>query len=257
MQVRNNEIIVRRGETFTVSKLIQNRDGAPYIISSELSNPYWLFTVSSLRYDQKDRYILNKWLDLKDFFRFKHTQPIELSRYGLKFTDNTLPFIDLDGDGEDDDFTGDETSGYANIAIFYEKDSEGVTHYKYWEYINNIEGDYSGQWVEYKCPLITLFSNSVTSNWIEQNYYYQIKLVSGISLTEYLIDLAKTLNINVDEFSNDFYFNEILYRKIYEIDKLLLDGIDTSKPLVSIDVDYPILNPTKLYVTSNLNGGVL
>lgn len=179
MQVHNNSIIVQRGESWTMSKKIMNKDGSPYIVSSELQNPYWLVTVTSAIYEQKDRYVLNKWLNLNGFPRFKHTQPIELAKYGLKFTDNTLPFIDLDGDGENDDFTGDETSGYANIAIFYEKDLDGVTSYKYWEYINNIEGNYEGQWVSYECPIVTSFTKEITSQWKEQNYFYSITLVAG------------------------------------------------------------------------------
>lgn len=179
MQVRNNEISVQRGESWTMSKKIQNKDGSPFIVSSELTNPYWLVTIASARYEQKDRYILNKWLELSNFPRFKYTQPIELAKYGLKFSDNTLPFIDFDEDGDNNDFAGDETSGYSNIAIFYEKDSNGVISYKYWEYINNIEGDYDGNWVDYECPIVTTFSHKITNQWVEQNYYYSITLVTG------------------------------------------------------------------------------
>ena len=150
MQVRNNEITVQRGESWTMSKKIRNKDGSPFIVSSELANPYWLVTIASVRYEQKDRYILNKWLELSNCPRFKYTQPIELAKYGLKFSDNTLPFIDLDEDGDNNDFTGDETSGYSNIAIFYEKDFNGVISYKYWEYINNIEGDYDAEYELFK-----------------------------------------------------------------------------------------------------------
>lgn len=177
MQVRNNELIVTRGESFTMSKKVQNRDGSPYIISSELENPHFLITVSSSLYDVNDRYVLNKWLNLKNFPRFKHTQPVDLSRYGLTFNDNTLPFIDLDGDGKNNDFTGDETSGYANIAIFYEKDQNGVTKYKYWEYNDNIEGNYGGRWVDYECPIVTTYSSDDTKLWDIGTYFYQILLV--------------------------------------------------------------------------------
>lgn len=216
MQVRNNEITVTRGETWTMSKKIQNKDGSPYIISSRLKNPYWLVSIASSKYEQKDRYILNKWLELKDFPRFEHTQPINIRDYGLTFTDNTLPFIDNDGDGESD-FTGDETSGYSNIALFYEKDSDGVISYKYWEYIDNIEGNYDGQWVSYECPIITTFSNDITSQWQEQTYYYEISLIAGV------------LNENYHEGYDD---------KLFE----------------TIDVCHIILNPTRLFVNSRLKG---
>jgi hypothetical protein len=121
---------------------------------------------------------LNKWLRLNDFPRFKHTQPVRLADYGLKFSDNTLPFLDNDGDGEND-FTGNETSGYSNIAIFYEETVEGVRNYRYWEYIDNIEGNYDGRWVPYECPIVTSFSSDITKSWKNQNYWYQIQLINS------------------------------------------------------------------------------
>ena len=94
----NNEITVHRGETFTLNKNIQNRDGSPYIISSELSNPYFLLTVTTTRYKQENRYILSKWLDLSDFPRFYNTTPMDLwdikssaEGYTPKYT--TLPTV--------------------------------------------------------------------------------------------------------------------------------------------------------------------
>ena len=67
MKTLNNILVVHRNETFTLDKIVQNRDGSPYIVSAELENPYWLLTVSSTRYDQKDRYIQNWWLDLSNY----------------------------------------------------------------------------------------------------------------------------------------------------------------------------------------------
>lgn len=178
MQVHNNQITVTRGESWTLSKKIENQDGSPFIISSRIKEPYFLVTVASSLYNTPDRYVFNKWLELKDIPRFECTNAIRLADYGLKFSDNTLPFLDNDGNGEND-FTGDETSGYSNIAIFYEKTPEGVINYKYWEYIDNIEGNYSGRWVPYECLLVTHFGSDVTRNWISQNYYYQILLVEA------------------------------------------------------------------------------
>ena len=38
MKSFNNELIIHHGETFTIDKTVQNKDGSPYIISSELEN---------------------------------------------------------------------------------------------------------------------------------------------------------------------------------------------------------------------------
>lgn len=184
MQVRNNEVNVVRGETWTMSRRIENRDGSPFIVCSELTNPYWLITITSDYYRQSSRYIINKWLNLKDFPRFKITQPVNISDYGFSFSDKnpTLPFINQED--PEIDFTGDETTGYANVALFYEKDADGVINYKYWEYINNEKDDYEGKWVDYKCLITTTFGNNITSQWTGQNYYYSIDLVSGSKLDD-------------------------------------------------------------------------
>ena len=213
MQVRNNEITIVRGESFTMCKRIVNRDGSPYIISSRLKNPYWKITVASSLYSDNRRYSVTKWLDLSGFPRFEKTRPVKLADYGLKFSDNTFPFIDLDSDDKSD-FAGDETSGYANTAIFYEEDQNGVISYKYWEYIDNKEGNFEGRWVDYECLITTTFPYTLTSEWVEQNYLYNISLIDGI-LTEPV-------------------------QSVYDM------------PFEVIEELYPILEATRLYVKSNL-----
>lgn len=242
MLTYENEIVVRRGETWTLDKFVQNRDGSPFIISDAFKNPYWLITVTSSQYGSKNRYLFNKWLDLKSHLRFCITKPLKLSDYGLTFSDNTFPF--LNGDGTD--FTGDETSGYASSAIFYEKDSEGVISYKYWEYYNNEKDDFTGKWVDYKCPIVTSFTNEITSEWIEGNYLYQILLVDGTDLREYLKEMASRNNIPTDDPNN------VIYDNLKAINPELVEGVDLDKPILKIDYQLPILTSTKLTVQSNL-----
>ena len=83
MQTRNNEIIVHRGETWTMRKLIKNKDGSPYIISSRLNNPYWLISIASATYSQANRYVLEMWLNIDDLPRFKLTRPVELKKMSV------------------------------------------------------------------------------------------------------------------------------------------------------------------------------
>lgn len=79
METNRHSIKAYRGETFTVDKVLRNKDGSPYIISNELPNPYLLLSVSSSEYAQKDRIIRNYWLSLENFPRFTLTQPINSS----------------------------------------------------------------------------------------------------------------------------------------------------------------------------------
>lgn len=78
MKSLNNELFVHRNENFTIDKTLQNKDGSPYIISSDLPNPYFLITVANTRYVVDDRYIYSKWLKLDKLSRFKNTTPVNL-----------------------------------------------------------------------------------------------------------------------------------------------------------------------------------
>lgn len=241
MQVHNNEITVMRGETFTISKVIKNRDESPYIISSKLTNPYWLIIVSSSRYSQKNRYVFNKWLNLSHVPRFEITKPINITEVGDYSSFDNMP---LPGG-----FEGNPTMGYANKAVFYEQKSDGTKQYKYWVYNNTDENDYDGQWKDYTCTLSTLFQSKITSKWSEQQYLYSIFLVSGNSLHEYLMTVCQRLNIDT---LDDVWH---MYDQIKAIDDVYLENItDLNKPLITIDTSYTILEPTRLTVKSNAKG---
>lgn len=239
MKVFNNELIIYRGETFGIRKILKNKDGSPYIVSSELENPYWLITVSDNIYSQNGRYIYRKWLNLKDEVRFINTKAVDLKSLGYSNWNAVLP----------GGYEGDETAGYANVALFF-IETNGVKEYKYWKYYNTDEDDYTGDWEEYSCKILTMFRNDVTKNWVEKNYYYSIFLVSGESTEDYLTNTAERLDIDVSLDAVD------LYSQIKLVDEYLVKDIDLEKPIVNIDSMYPILEPTKISVLSNLNGGI-
>lgn len=244
MQTRNNEIIVHRGETWTMRKLIKNKDGSPYIISSRLNNPYWLISIASATYSQANRYVLEMWLNINDSPRFKITRPVELKSINPSYTfENTS----IPTGYEYDEDTGKLT--YANVAIFYEKLSDSVINYKYWEYIDNEDNLYDGKWVDYKCSITLPFTKDITDNWIEQNYYYNISLVDGETLINYLNTVAEQLSIDTTNISNN---KNALYSSIFDIEPNLLSEVNIEKPLYREDNVFVILPKTKLTVRTNL-----
>ena len=243
MKLNHNEITMTRGETFTISRVIQNRDGSPYIVSNKFINPYILINVVSAKYFSADRYKLRKWLSLKNMPRFEITRPVNLEPYGYTTFDDNMGLPDVK-------FQGDETSKYADVAVFYLKDENGVINYKYWEYNNNIEGNFDGHWVDYKFKIFTAFTKDITSEWIDQNYLYDIHIVDGVSTLEYLQRIGRMFNLegNVD----NFYSVKCLYDTIKNIDEDYVKCIDDlSRPIFQDDVDYVILPSTRLYVKSN------
>ena len=79
MRTYSDRIMVERGETWTYDVLLQNRDGSPFIVSSQINNPYICTTVASSKYSQTGRYIANFWCPVKGNYKtFYSSQPVML-----------------------------------------------------------------------------------------------------------------------------------------------------------------------------------
>jgi hypothetical protein len=221
MKLRGNEMTIQRGETFSIDRTIVNRDGSPFIVSSEYDNPYLLITVSSTRYDVEKRYRVNWWLDLKDLPRFQYTRPKRIPSFDV------ISVID------------DEPGEY----LYYVDD---VTKCKYF--------DEDNEWHDYEFRVVHHFQNHITRDWVEQSYVYSIQLVSGMNTLEYLEELYK--RVIDDTIKGGSLSLEELYLEIKNFDETLVKDLDISKPITTFDTVQIILEPTKLTVMSDLNGGL-
>ena len=178
MRTLNNEITIHRGETFSMDKIIVNKDNSPYIISSKLRHPYWLLSISTTKYVQANRYVKNYWLDLSDFPRFESTQPVNIADFKLESEDKDM-YTDF-SDMTYDESTGFIATGYIDgvhvgyrptDAVFYKETDDGV-EYKYYSVSAN-------KWLDYYCRIVVQFSTADTNEWVEQSYVYSIDLVDG------------------------------------------------------------------------------
>lgn len=216
MRVFNHELTVRRNESFTLDKPVVNKDGSPYIISSELINPYFLITVSSTLYQNEDSYNYHAWLPI-ELPRFYTTVPVRIN----DFTDNDgdqLYFGFENMTGPPSGYIGDTLITYSGEpdndspcydALFYYEEDDGSKIYKWWSGENG--------WQNYECRIVHKFLQSYTKDWIERVYFYNIDLVDG------------TADINAKA---------------------------GDRPLLNISELIPILEPTKISVLSNLKGGM-
>lgn len=163
MKTYNNELIVYRGEVFTIDKYIVNKDGSPFIISNKLQNPYFLLTIGSDLY--KPEYVYNKWLEIgSNQPRFKSTVPVEIQLDKNGQWPRTLP--------------AGTTSA---TAVYYIVNDDGSKTYKYAEISDEPtkNGVIVTNWNDYNCRLSTVFYHNITKDWNEQTYYWGIRLVSG------------------------------------------------------------------------------
>lgn len=259
MKVLNAEITIQRGETFTIDYIIRNKDGSPYIISDHLTHPYFLITVSTTKYAQKDRYVKNYWLDLTGYPRFNATQAIDLHSIKKEASDESdaepkyVSFNDITSvpffgyvDGQPVYYYVDNNERFVNDAVFYIEHEDGTREYKYWERSKDGTGQDIG-WTDYHCRLIKRFSSEDTSKWVEQSYVYSIRLVSGISTLAYLRSLCALNGITYKDTDDE----ETLLSKLPED-----TDVDLSMPLQLLDDVRTILPATKLSVLSNIIGGV-
>lgn len=175
MQALKNELKVYRGESFTIDKILVNRDGTPYVISSKLVNPHFLISVSNTQYSQQNRYVKNYWLTLDNFPRFESTEIFDIRSIKNSVGENSSSLYTSFEVAKEGILQLSCLSGYLNgepVEIHpeeYAVCTDGVS-YKYWK---------NDEWYDYQCRIVKTFTTEDTKEWISQNYFYSIQLVTG------------------------------------------------------------------------------
>ena len=157
MTLNGQEMTIHRGETFTIDRLIVNRDNSPFIVSSEYKNPYILITVASAKYSQENRYLVNWWLNLENLPRFTNTVVKEISSV------NNM-----------NEFAEDEP-----LEFVYHDKKTG----KY-QYLKEYSVGETAMFEDYEFRIIHSFPHNITKDWVEQTYFYSIRLVAGQKLDD-------------------------------------------------------------------------
>ena len=256
MKSFNNELYVHRNETFTYDKYFVGNNGAPYIVSKKWNNPYLLFTIASSRYEQKDRYKLNLWLDLDNGYNV-NGELIKLPRFN-----STIPYK-LQSWPDVAPFEPDE-------CVYYVTDNDGNSEYKY--YSSDVDGNGNPGWLPYEFRVVIPFSQNVTKEWVEQNYVYSIQLVAGELVRDYLYNLLlNDPDVPVDEDGNKVIpisddsddtillenaSQQDMYDYAYELNSQYVDGVQKDGVLMNYSSVQYIVTPTKITVGSDINGGL-
>lgn len=111
-------------------------------------------------------------------------------------------------------------------------------------------------WEVYDFRIIKQFN---TRDWVEQNYLFDIKVLAGESIEEYVYN---QLSQEGDDVIDLPWTRDVLQQKIKEINdeairKQVQEIYDSGQPLMpDYDTKSLILNPTNLTVTSNIQGGI-
>lgn len=243
MKIHGNDIIIHRGETFTLSMNVKMRDGTPFIMTYDpdnvdAHNPYILITIASSKYVQKGSYVKNWWLPMSD------KTP--------SFTSTEIKTL-----------TGlDQTpSDGANERYLYYNQQDGKYYYHDGNSFN-----------EYAFKIHNAFLHEDTNALVSQSYYYSVTYVDGtppIKLYDYLLDELERLRPGMRAVAIG---NGWSTEKIIEVYLGLVEehneSIDAAKDkineirskedtgLESFTQVTPIVSPSKLTVLSNLRGGL-
>lgn len=276
MEIFNGVIRHTQGESFTLDMDVKYPNGDPYIISSELENPYILFTIASTQYTQNERYIMRHWLDASvDFPKFYQTRPDEtlLAQPDIKSSNSFLEWL-----------SNNTTNSDWDVKTGLTKQVYHLNNNTYWYGVGTF--DSSGNLIkitevkEYKCRIILSFSHEETKNMVGQSYVYFIEGVNGVKLNTWLLqelydrktqveNLYDYLELEIDETGNvHLYSTEEGWKQDlsedtnYQYDLLKSLGGDALKdvtkdqPIVITDTTNNdiIVNDGEWKVVTNVNG---
>lgn len=265
MKTLGNEIFIQRGELWSLDFEVTNKKGDPFMSFEQWKNEYLVITITAARYEQKDNFRQSWWLDLNNRWvekedgsfviipmkKFVGTEALYTESHTIE--DILAIYTKITANG-------DVTSSFdiTKYLFFVDDDANNKRIYKYLkEYTLDNEGNIlTEEWEEYNFRIIKQFD---TKDWIERNYLFDMKIVSGESLQEHVHGLL--LQEELPELPSLPWTNAILQKQINlitdtekrnELQNLFNEGV----PLMpSFDTNSVIVGPTKLTVGTDIMGG--
>lgn len=225
METVGLKIYITRGESFTVDFSVKDKTGRPYIVLNKIQNPYLKITVASDKYNSSNNYVKTWWLDLANGYdengehielpRFSSVEPKEVNSI------NEVGNADIDGEHYLYRVIGDD-------KYYYKDDSVK----------------------EYNFRILKSFLSGTTSEWIEKQYTYDIKLVGGQTVKDYVQGLVRAHELIPSDTPIESDLNSLL--NLFVGHEELLEGVYLDgRPLQSIDINQDILKPTQIFVSSD------
>ena len=277
MRMIGNEVHLQRGETWSLDFDVTNEKGHPFVVLKTWDNPYLAITVSAALYEQKGDFRETYWLDLSkqyveqadgsvvlcDLKKFISAEVLFLSN-GFYVAD-VLDYYGVDNGGK---IVLDSTSDFdiTNFLFYADPDADGNYQYKYVKsYVLDADGeielDADGhemvEWEYYDFRIIKQFT---TKNWMEQGYLYDIKVLAGESVQEHLTRTLDVLKITYKEpmlWTNEDWETYINMIKDETLRNEILEYYNDGAPLMpTYDTKSLLLEPTPIYVSVNIQGGV-
>ena len=214
MKVLGKSIIVRRGETFVLSRKVFKDDGrTPFVLPTSILNPYLVISVTSTAYNVEGRYKCNYWLNLEKYPKFQSSTPILLT--AEQFNSNTLP------------------AGCTATSNIYMYDSN------YYMYSSD------NKYVAYSFVFTKQFLEYQTRDWVESQYQYTFKLIGGQTTNDVLKGMYDSIYPYSPFRPTD---NLTLYNEIKKCKPDMVRNIRPSAPLANYTTEDILQRPEKLII---------
>lgn len=231
MKTLGEKIIVRRGESFTLTREVLTNDGKPFVLkklptdTNQVLKQYLLITVTSTSYRSQGIYRLNKWLDLSKYPSFNNTYVYPIPLTDEQYTQNEIP------------------GSYGADDWVYSYELNGITSYFYWDSTTRT-------YKPYRFIFSTEFLHQTTREWIESQYQYSFQIVVGRPvvpiLTQLWLDTYPTrnpLSVPTDA--------RTLWEDINKCNPKALKGIRYNAPICNLSLVDVLQSPEPLIIKSN------
>lgn len=276
MEIFGNDIEIQQGENFNMDVLVSasNVEYIPFIVSSKRTNPYFIITVASTKYEKNMRYVDSWWnnpLTTQQLETFFQTTPISLGELEtppqtVEEVKNIIKNLPIN-ENADERYLYQYTLTTDNID---EELGHKPYHYMYFDYSTGITKAF---YDTYACYIRQNFSSEITRLWGAQNYMYQITLVGGKTNKEVILEAYNKYGLTHPDFpilkkedgtlytadeewgsyNQEQEYIEAAYKYIKrQWPTYLQPDIDVDSPLYYIDNPETIVPPSKLTVNNNL-----
>lgn len=268
MKSLGTDLYVQRGEIKSFDFDVRTAKGDPLMVFNGWQNPFLVITISSNLYKQTDDKNIVYWLDLDrrivekedgsythentPFKRFSSMEPLYLETFSVDEAKAKYPKIILNTES-------DSLLEIKNFLFFTDPNGDDNRIYKYvtaYELLNDLSIPESEEWADYGFRIIKQFH---TDDLVEQGYFYDLKIVAGQTVQEYIAGILHGQGIEGmnavtgmpwDETAAQSYIDLISDSTIRaEVQSLFDSGV----PLMPHhDTVMSLLTPSNLFVSADI-----
>ena len=199
MRVYDNSVNTLQQQTFTFERLVQYRNGDPYVVTVDLHDPYIVFSLGSSKYTKNEKTFKQWWDKIDDAYpRFKQAKVEETSTI-LVDPSEYFP-------------SGWTRSNSDTVFKYTGTDTETIKKGDYFYYKKVVEDETTTYSTEpYEFRYIRVFTYDEVKDLQNLAYEYDIKVVAGVNNYLYLTELLHYYNVDTQSYEVEIAGNKFIF----------------------------------------------